>query len=176
MIADLVTIGESRLLREAKTKDNEQAYSTAIASGVISVPSDYIAAKYFYISTTPVRFLEPRSPDWIYQNYPTRSGGSPPKYFARDGANFIFGPYPDSTYTVAGVYYKRLAALSTGVNNLFTNNPDLYLFACLAEAGILIGPDSRIPIWEQKYQKILADVNGMSKNAEYFGSSLRMRT
>ncbi len=73
------------------------------------------------------------------------------------------------------MYYKRLAALSTGTNNLFLNNPDLYLFACLAEAGILIGPDSRIPIWETKYQKILASVNGMSENAEYFGGSLRTR-
>lgn len=175
MIGDLITIGESRLLRETKTKDTEQSFSTAIASGVIAVPSDYIATKYFYVNNTPVKFLEPRPVNWILENYPTRSGGSVPRFFARDGTNFIFGPFPDSTYTVSGVYYRRLPALSTGVNNLFLNNPDLYLFACLAEAGILIGPDSRIPIWESKYKSILDSVNGLSRNSEYAGGSLQIK-
>ena len=174
-IDDLITIGESRLLRETKTKDTEASISTVIASGVIGVPSDYLAIKFLYVNGTPTKMLEPRDPGWIYENYPTRSSSGQPRFFAREATNFIFGPYPDSNYTIKGVYYKKLAALSSGVNNLFTNNPDLYLFACLAESSIRIGADPRIAIWEQKYQKILADVNGYTKSAEYQGGNLRMR-
>jgi len=174
-IDDLVTIAESRIFREAKTKDTEASFSTAIASGVVAVPSDYIAAKFLYVDSVPTQIMGPRSSEWIYQTYPTRSSEGKPKYFAREVTNFIFGPFPDSLYTIKGVYYKRLAALSSAAHALFTNNPDLYLFGCLAETAILIGPDPRIPLWEQKYQKILSDVNGHSKNSEYAGGTLRMR-
>jgi hypothetical protein len=174
-IDDLVTLGESRIFREARTKDTEAPFSTAIASGVIAVPSDYIAAKYFYVDGNPTQFLEPRSAVWIYENYPYRAPEDKPKTFARETTNFIFGPYPDSTYTIKGVYYKRLAALSSGVHNLFLNNPDLYLFACLAEAEVLIGKDSRIPLWEAKYQRILLSANSLDANSEMASGSLRIR-
>ena len=174
-IDDLITVAENRIFRETRTKDTEAAFSTAIASGVISVPSDYIATKFFYVDSSPTKVLEPKPVEWIYTNYPSRSSEGEPLYFAREGANFIFGPYPDSTYTIKGIYWKRLGAVSSSAHNLYTNNPDLYLFACLAEAEILIGKDSRIPLWEAKYKKILSDVNGMSQVAEYSGASLRMR-
>ena len=175
-IDDLVTIAEKRILREVRSKDTETAISSVISSGVIAVPSDYVAIKYLYLNTTPAQFLEPRSPVWIYENYPYRSSEDQPKFFARETTNFIFGPYPDSTYTVKGVYYKTPAtALSAGVYDLFTNNPDLYLFGCLAEAEILIGKDARIPLWEAKYKKILSDVNGLNMSAELGSGSLRMR-
>jgi len=174
-IDDLVTVAESRIFRECKTKDTEASLSTAIASGVIAVPTDYISLKFSYVDGTPVQTLEPRSAEWIYANYGTRSSTGRPKFIAREAGNFIFGPFPDSGYTIKGVYYKRLAALSAGVHALFTNNPDLYLFGCLAETAILIGPDTRIPLWEQKYQKILNDVNGYDKQSETSRASLQMR-
>lgn len=173
-IDDLVTVAESRISRECRTKDTEASIGTAIASGVIAVPADYLGTKYLYIDGSPIQFLEARPPEWIYQNYPSRASDSKPLYYAREASSFIFGPYPDSNYTVRGIYYKKLPALSSGVHNLFSNNPDLYLFATLAESSILIGPDTRIALWEQKYRKILEDVNAFSKNSEYFGP-IRMR-
>lgn len=174
-IDDLVTVGEARIFREAKTKDTEASLSTAISSGVIAVPSDYLSLKYAYIDGTPVQTLERRSAQWIYENCPTRSSSGKPRFIARETTNFIFGPYADSGYTVKAVYYKKLAALSTTNHALFTNNPDLYLFGCLAESTILIGRDDRIPLWEGKYQKILADVNGYARAEDASGSPIRMR-
>lgn len=175
LIDDLVTIGEARIFRETKTKDTEASIDTAISSGVISVPSDYLSLKYAYIDGTPVQTLERRSAQWLYSQYPTRSASSKPKFIARETTSFIFGPYPDSAYTVKGVYYKKLGALSSTAHALFTNNPDLYLFACLAESTILIGRDDRIPVWEAKYQKILSDVNGYARAEDASGSPIAMR-
>ena len=175
-IDDIVTIGESRIYREAKTRDGEQSYGTAMASGVLAVPSDYVEMKVIYCSADPGVPLERRSIEWLYANYPrVNSTSGVPRYFSRDGSNFVFGPVPDGSYTATAIYYKKFPALSTATNNQFTNNPDLYLFACLAESEILIGRDQRIPLWEAKYNKILADVNGLTRREDTSGSTPRMR-
>lgn len=174
-IDDLITVGESRIFREARTRDTEASISTAISSGVVAVPSDYIDLKFAYIDGTPAQTLERRSAQWVYSNYATRSASSKPKFIAREASNFIFGPYPDSTYTVKGVYYKRLSALSGTAHALFTNNPDLYLFGCLAEATILIGRDDRIALWEAKYNQILNAVNLHAKSEDHSGGPLQVR-
>lgn len=174
-IDDLVTIAETRIFREARTRDMEAALSDTIANGVIALPASYVALKYAYINSSPVKTLERRPAEWIYANYPTRSSEGQPKFIAREATNFIFGPYPSSAYTVKGIYYKRLAALSGSVNALFLANPDLYLFAALAESEILIGRDARVPLWEAKYTKILLSVNGEDKTEDQSGSPLRMR-
>ena len=174
-IDDLVTIAEARIFREARTRDMEGILNSTIASGVIALPQSYVALKFAYVDGSPTAPLERRSAEWIYATYPSRSSSGKPKYIAREGTNFIFGPYPDSAYTIKGVHYKRLSVLSSAVHALFTANPDLYLFGCLAEAEILVGRDERIALWESKYQKILADVNGEDKREDNSGSTLRMR-
>lgn len=175
IIADLVTIGETRINREVRTKDNEVSLNTVMAAGVIGVPADYRDLKFAYIDGTPVRTLERRTAEWIYTNYADRTATGKPKYIARDAGNFIFGQTPDSTYTVKGVYYKAMPALSTSAHALFLSNPDLYLFACLAESEIVIGRDARIPIWEAKYMKILGAINALAKMEDSSGSTLQMR-
>lgn len=165
-IDDLVTLGETRILREARTKDQEATLST---TG--TVPSDFVQLKIAFISGYPP--LEQRPLEWIRATYPTGSGL--PKYIAREGQQFVFGPTPDSGYTISGVYYKRLIPLATAVHALFLNNPDLYLFACLAEADILLGHDNRIALWETKYKKILNDVNAVDRSSVGNGSFIQMR-
>jgi hypothetical protein len=175
-IDDLITVGEKRIFREARTRDMETAFNSAISSGVVALPASYVAAKVAYLNTSPIQILERRSAEWIQANYPQTTTSGIPLYFARLGTNFIFGPYPDSAYTLNGIYYARLTAISgSGVNALFTANPDLYLMACLAEAEMLIGRDPRIAIWDAKYQRILADVNGEDKTEDQSGSHLQMR-
>jgi len=146
-----------------------------MASGILSVPSDYVEMKVAYLDTDPLVVLERRSAEWIYTNFPGNISLGKPKYFARYATDFIFGPFPDSDYTVKCVYYRKFAPLSSSLNNQFLNNPDLYLFACLAESEILIGRDQRIPVWEAKFNRILADVNGLNRAEDNSGSTLRMR-
>ena len=175
-IDDLITLGETRIYREARTRDGEKSYATAIASGVLAVPADYVEMKFLYCSAAPNTPLERRSVEWLYSAWPRVSASTGvPKYFARDATNFVFGPVPDGSYTVTGVYYQKFAALSGALNNQFLNNPDLYLFACLAESEYLIGRDSRIALWEAKYNKILEDANGLTRREDNSGSTPRMR-
>ncbi len=176
MMTDLITVAETRLFREVRTIDMETALSLSITAGMAATPADYVDTKFSYVTTSPAQFLERRNVEWIYENYPNRGAEGIPKFFARQGTNFIFGPYPDSTYTINGVYYKRLTAISgAALNALFTNNPDLYLFATLAEGVMVIGQDPRLQVWEAKYKNILMQVNGQDTKEAGSGSSLQMR-
>lgn len=169
---DIVMLGEKRINREVRTPDMETAFSTAISSGVVAVPADFVEWKHAYVDGNPTCPLQVKSLGWIYTQYPNRASNSKPKYIARNGANFEFGPFPDSTYTVKGTYYARLEAVSSSWNALATANPDLYLFAALSEASAFVKNDARIQLWEAKYAMIRDQVNGEARAAEFSGSPL----
>ena len=176
LVADLITVGEARIFREARTQAMETSFGTAIVGGIMALPSGYLALKSALVSCSPPQTLERRTAEWIGLNYPDSGSSGIPKFIARYGQTFIFGPYPDSAYTISGIYYQQPAAISaSGLNALFTTNPDLYLFGCLAESEIVIGRDPRVPLWEAKYAKILADVNGTDRAEDASGSTLQTR-
>lgn len=174
LIPELIQFGEARIYRDMRVRAMETALSSAIASGVVAVPTGYIELKHAYIDGSPVRWLERKDAEWIYANYPTRSSDGKPRAIAREGSNFIFGPYPDSTYTVKGSYYKRLTALSGSneTNWFITDAPDLLLFATLCEAAPWMGDDQRIVIWEKKYEQVRARVQRDDDNEAFSGSIL----
>jgi len=173
---DFVTLAESRINNELRVRQNETVVASTMSSGVISVPSDYVEAKDFRISsTTPNYWLERKSAEWIYANYPDRSATGTPSFWARDGGNFVFGKYPDSDYVCTLNYYHRLPALSGTVHSVFTSYPGLYLFAALAETAPFLKDDKRVVLWEAKYQDILKKVQAESDREMYSGSVLSVK-
>lgn len=177
-VPDMITLGENRAYRELRLRCMEAALSSTISSGTISVPERYVALKYAYVNATPVRKLERKDAEWIYQTYPTRSADGTPKYIAREADSFIFGPYPDSAYTVKGIYYRRLPALSdSNTTNWFTENaPELLLFAALAEAKAFIEDNERVSLWNQKYMDVRDRLMRQEEEEEFSGSPLAMTT
>lgn len=173
---DIITTAERRIGREIRCRQNETALnSTVSGSGVLSVPTNYRELKSAYVDGTPTSKLERRSVDYIYSQYPTRSADSKPKFIAREGSNFIFGPFPDSQYTVKGIFYKQMPALSTTLHGLFTTNEDMYLWASVAEACDVIGDEKRFTKFDGKYQRIKDAVNGEDRNEAAAGGGLAIR-
>lgn len=173
-IQGIISLAEARIYRELRVRQMETALSSTISSGIIAVPTGYLELKYAYIDGSPVRRLQRKDAEWIYTAFPTRSSDGKPLYIARDGTNFIFGPYPDSTYTVKGSYYKKLDALSGSntSNWLTTDVPDLILFASLCECAPYIGDDDRIVLWEQKYAQIKDRVQRKNDEEDFSGSPM----
>lgn len=168
---DLILMGEKWIFRHARTREMEDTtLSVAIANGVASVPDGFVGLKHARLSGTPTTPLTIRPATWIYDRYPNRGGGSEPKYIGVDGSNFIFGPYP-SARTVNGTYYKKLTSVITSANALFVANPDLYLFAALAEAEPFLKNDKRVMLWMSKRDAILADVNREAQGS-HFGDAM----
>lgn len=167
-VPDLIRLGEIFLFRKARTAEMEATLSGQIdGSGNLAVPSDYAALKHARISGSPTYPLKMRPTRWIMEAYPLRSADGVPQFIGRDGSSFIFGPYPDSTYTVLGVYYAKPTTIATSANSLFTANPDAYIYAALAEAEAYIKNDKRITLWIAKRDGILADMNGEADEGRY---------
>lgn len=175
-LADYIALAEARIYRELRVRQMEATFSTAISGGVIALPTSYLELKYAYVSGSPTGKLQRRDSEWIYAAYPTRSAEGQPKFIARDGTNFIFGPYPDSNYTIAGTYYKQLTALSGSntTNWLITDAPDLLLYASLVEATTDVMDDERITLWEQKYQQAKRRIEVANDQEEFSGAPMQV--
>jgi hypothetical protein len=172
VVPDLIMLCENRIYRELRIRPMEVALNSTISSGVIAVPANYVELKFTYIDGSPVQRLTKKDPGWIYENYPDRAAEGLPNFIAREVDNFIFGAYPDSSYTVKGVYYQRLPALSVSntTNWFITNAPDLLLFGSLCEAEPFLKNDDRIQLWEAKYKTIKDQIINQDKQEAYSGS------
>lgn len=159
-----------------RVREMETAFSWNSGSGTISVPSDFLELKSAYIDTEPNQTLEKKNPEFIRSKYSHRTSTGKPKFIAREGSNFIFGPAPDSDYVVKGIYYKKLPDMvSDGtINGVFTAYPDIYLKGAVLECEKLLGRDKRTPVWEPDFKRQLQAANKVSEQEEYSGSSLRV--
>lgn len=174
IIPDLIMIGEKRIFREVRARVMETALNSTISSGTIALPSDYLELKHAYVDGSPTKLLQRTTATSLYEQYPLRSSTSKPKLIAREGSNFIFGPYPDSTYTIKGIYYAQPTSIATSANTLFTANPELYLFAALLEAEPYMKNDNRVALWAAKYEQIKEQINSYEKHELGSGSGLQV--
>ena len=175
LIPDFIADAEARIYSELRVKAMEAAYSETVSSGSVALPTGFIEWINLYVDGDTAGSLTRKDPEWIYTNYPTRSGSAKPVFFAREGETLIFGPYA-GPYTIKGRYYKRLTALSdSNTTNWFTENePALLRYAALCEAAPYILNDERIPIWEAKYQAAKNRIQRTDKLEKMSGSLLQM--
>lgn len=152
----------------------ETAFSDTISSGVVALPTSYIDLKFAYINSSPVSKLQRKTASWIYEKYPTRSAEGKPSFIAREGTNFIFGCYPDSDYTVSGVYYKNLGPVSSSAHAVFTSNPDCYVYGSLLVAVRELKDDSGINRWGPLYDQSILAAQVTSDREDYSGGGLEM--
>ena len=171
---DLIQLGEKRIYREIRTRTMEATLNVTIASGVAALPTDFVGLKTVRLSGSPDKPLGIKSDEYIYAKYPTRSSSSKPDFCAVEASNLIFGPYPDSTYTVKGIYYKRLTALSaSNTTNYFTGDgADALFWASMVEAEPFVKNDPRVQLWEMKYMQAKQGINN-EQRGEHFRGPLR---
>jgi hypothetical protein len=152
---DFIDLAEERLSRDLRIRATEATFNITISGGVAPIPADYVQLKHVFIAGSPTQPLEPKESTWIFDQFPTRSSDSKPHYIAEDGANFVFGPFPDSsTYVLGGAYWKKPTALSdSNTTNEWTDNcPDALLWASLCESAPFLMNDERLIVWETKYE------------------------
>ena len=175
-IPDFITLSESLIWNKLRVRQMETTMATVMASGVIAIPTNYIQLKQAYISSTsPYGPLERVTIDFIYNKYPSRVADRQPVFIAREVSNFIFGPYPDSNYTVTFVYYNKLAALSSATNSIWTSYPGLWLYGALLQAAPFLKNDSRIPVWQTKFDQLIALVQRESDGERESGGPLMIQ-
>jgi len=169
---DMIKIAENKVTKNLRVREMETALAATInSSGNAAVPTDYLEAKNAYINSTPVRKLERKTVEWIYDNFPTRTAGVE-RYFAREGSNFIFGEAGSEGRVMKGIYYAKPTAMASTINAVFSSYPEVYLFAALSECEPFIGRDARTQLWEAKYQQVVDNANSQDRDEGFSGSTL----
>lgn len=154
-IPDFIRRAEAKI-NKLRIRQMETTTASTMSAGVIAVPSNYIELKDAYISSlVPYVNLDRKTSNWIYDKYPTRQADSVPRFIAREGTNFIFGPYPAANYVVTMVFYNRFAPLSDSTNALFSIYPGLWLYGALLEAEGFLKNDKRVPLWQEKFVELM---------------------
>lgn len=173
---NFVQNAESKIYKRLRTRSMETALSVSISSGVAAVPSDYLELKYAYVDGSPIQWLDATTPEEVYRSYPVRSASGKPTLIAREAGNFIFGPFPDDTYTVKGIYYAKPDDLrTTTVNALIQDHPDLFLYGSLLEAEPFLKNDNRITVWKSFYDDAWNSIKESERRENISGGSLRVR-
>lgn len=90
------------------------------------------------------------------------------------GTTLVVAPAPDMPYTADITYYSALVPLSAAntTNTVLTQAPDLYLFGALKEAEPYMENDARVPLWTQKFEAALAELD-VQRERQEFGASFR---
>lgn len=150
-IPQFIQFAENKLYRSLNLRNEETALNVSVSSGVGTVPSDFKALKFAYWDASPSKLLRWASVEEVYNDYPDRSGAEVPSVISREGASFIFGPYP-ADGTVKGIYYAKQDPLRTTDPSWYvTNAPEVLLYGSLLEAAPFIGDDQRAVVWKQYY-------------------------
>ena len=178
-IPTFLALTEAQIYRRLRIRAMETAFSQAFLSNsaTLTLPSDFKQFKFLYVNSAPdVSELLQKSPDYIYKMYPDPAMTGVPQYYAITGDTIIFGRPPNSTYTVTGIYYAKLAALSaTNQTNWFTANAsDLLLYGMLAQGVRAIRDDATVQSdYDFQFERRLKDLE-VENTAAKFDSSRKI--
>lgn len=146
-------------------------------SSTATVPADCLTVKTAYLNGQSNTPLIASSLEQVLTSYPrTRSGK--PRWIARDGANFVFGPAPDGTYTLNGTYFAKPTVLRSYASDaaahwLVVNAPDLLLYGSLMEAQPYVMNEKRLPLWQSKYDEAVSEYRALMKAQNVSGGTLQ---
>jgi hypothetical protein len=172
---------EERFYRQPRNygKWMESSALSVAFTTTAALPADYLALRIAYLNgkTTPPLVIS--SLEQLYAQYPRASSSGTPKWIARDGANFVFGPVPNGSFTLNGTYYAKPVLLrnfasDAAAHYLIVNAPDLLLYGALCEAEPFLKNDNRLSVWKQLYSEALQDYRDLNKEQRFSGSAMQV--
>lgn len=176
-IPNFIQNWEEKFYRQPKNFGSwmEQSLNSTIASSVIAVPTGYLVMKYAYVDGSPSSRLDRMSLNQLLGTYPRGGDTGLPVWYARDGANFIFGPAPDSDYTIKGTYLAKPTRLRDFASDaaahwIIVNAPDLPLYGALIEAEPFLKNDKRLGTWQGFYDTALKNYRDLFMAEDVSGS------
>lgn len=158
-------------------RDIETTLTATISNGVVPLPLGYLGIKYALVSVSGCTFeLQRRNAEFIYTQYPNRNPAGVPAYIARDGLNFVFGPFPDGGYSISGVYWQRFPQLTTVNSVTWMTNviPTILLAACNAAVARFLKDGAAQQLWDAEYTSEMADYLLADRAEEQSGSAFAM--
>ena len=176
-IPDFIRFAELRLRRELRIRQMLKSVTTTTTGGDASValPTDFLEARDFYVSTNPIQPLTYVSPAIFSRNTNTTFSGKPLNYTIL-ASEFKLSPVPDSNYTLEMLYFAAPVFMddSNSSNAFMANAPDALLYAALLEAEPYLMNDARINTWGSLYDRAISTLTKSDEASQYSGVPLSM--
>jgi hypothetical protein len=170
----LIGLAEAMFNRRLDNMEMEES-ATALTTSSMALPSGFSSLKSIFLNTDPRVVLTYMTPDDLRYYWGAQATGQPVNYSLIEN-EIVFGPSPDTTYTVDLTYIASLTALSSTnqTNWLLTGNPDLYFYASLMHAEFFGWNDDRLPVLQAATEQIIGEINKEGLERRY-GGRMRMR-
>lgn len=170
---DFISLGEEKINSDLRVREM-QSRETALLktdSRFLAYPTDYLEMLRFRLNTSPVSTLTFTNRGGIDSRHNTQPGK--PKWFTDVDGQLEFERIADQAYTGEMVFYKKVSALSASntTNDILTNYPGVYLFACISEADDFVS-DDKIMLWESKYQSYKDRANKIARRQRTRGAGI----
>lgn len=149
VIPDMIAVAEARLNRELRLLNMEATASVTLTTGLnyAALPTGYLEGIDLYYASDNEQLVKLTAEE-IIAIRPETGTGKPGAYAVT--SRFEFEITADETYTLTSRHLKRWDIAADATNWLLTNSPGAYLYAALAEAGMYLKNDARVPMWEAK--------------------------
>lgn len=177
-IPDFITLAETRLQRELRTRPMLKSATATMTGGdnTIGLPTDFLEMRDMYIQGNPRQPVSFMSPSAFTRNARAEESGKCIDYTIL-GSEMAFAPIPDTNYVLEMLYYYKPTALSdSNQSNVFmANYPDALLFGALAQAEPFLMNDARINTWAGLYDSAIELIKTSDDSSEYNGVPLQMK-
>jgi hypothetical protein len=176
-IPDFITLAETRLQRELRTRPMLKSATATMTSGdnTVGLPTDFLEMRDLYIQGNPRMPVSYMSPSVFTRNARAEDGGKCLDYTIL-GSEMAFAPIPDAPYVLEMLYYYKPTVLSdANASNVFlANYPDALLYGALAQAEPYLMNDARLATWASLYASTVELITTSDDSSEYNGVPLQM--
>lgn len=179
-IVDFVTLCEDEIARRVET-EFERRDTITLDAEVVTLPSDVREITSLALDLTsgrgPIDIMAPEQLT-IYKaasgnltGYPRRAA------ITTNGTELILAPVPDVAYVAEIIYATKLDRLSSTVptNWILDDNSDVYLYGSLIHSAPFLKDDQRVPTWETRFEKGLAQIAALIKRRKWAANTPMMR-
>ncbi len=163
---------EARVNRAIQDRNMTTRSTASISTEYAELPASFGGIVRILVQGDPNRPLEYYAPSNFDRKWTTTATGRPINYTI-EGDELRLGPTPDQAYTVEILYRKRVVPLSESAtsNWLLADNPDIYLYGTLVEAGLYLEYDSNtITPWELRYEEGIKNLKSMGRRERFVNS------
>lgn len=178
VIPDFVTMAEARISRDLRLRKQitTSTLTTVAATQAITLPTDWLEFENVSVATVPERQLTYATIEQMDARFPSGGYTGIPAIYTIEGDQILFGPIPDTAYTINVIYYARFPSLITNSTNwLMTYHPNIYLFATMIEAFFYTQDAEQIARYTQRYNEGIDQLQQQDDRATHSGSALRVR-
>lgn len=168
-IPTFISLAEAQIKRRLRRRTTRTTIT--IAQESTTLPADVAELRSIHLLTssrwrdtplligTPEQLAETRA-SFMVAGRPVRA--------AMIGRQLVVAPEPDASYNADLVYFAQLTPLSASVstNDVLAEAPDLYLFGALMEAAPFLEHDERAPLWKEKFDTAIDQLNAVREGEE----------